>query len=319
MIKLSQNISLTKESLKYLKDLKENAEKYQVIISTINDATIIDCGINVEGSISAGLLFTKISLGGIAKVNIDFPAEKSIPMIAMRVETSHPVLATIGCQAASWNINKGDFFGMACGPGRAVAQKPSKSYKLINYKDEATQAILCIESDKLPTNEVIEYLADKCKVEKKNLTLLMIKTSCLIEYLQMAARAIELGVFKLVEQLGYPHERILHAIGTGIVPPLSIDDNLSNDRVNNGLIYGTRLYLIIKSDVEDDLDELVKQIPSASSPTFGRKFLELFNEAGGDFSKMDLNLLAPSEVILNDVRTGKIYQAGKIDLSFIVD
>ncbi len=103
------------------------------------------------------------------------------------------------------------------------------------------------------------------------------------------------------------------------IAPLSIDDDLSNDRVNNALIYGTRLYLIIKSDVEDNLDELVKQIPSTSSHSYGRKFLELFKEADGDFSKMDLNLLAPSEVILNDVRTGKLYQAGKIDMSFIMD
>ena len=316
---MNQNISLTEESMKYLDELIQNPDKYQVKISEVNDATIIDCGIESEGSISAGLLFTKISLGGITKVNLDFPGDEKNPLMTMRVETSHPVLATIGCQAASWNINKDDFFGMACGPGRAVAQKPSKSYKLINYKDEAKQAVLCIEADKLPTDKVIDYLAEKCKVAKNDLTILMIKTNCIVEYLQMAARAIELGVFKLVEQLGYPQERILHAVGTGVVAPMTNDIDLSNDRVNNALIYGTRLYLIINSAETDNLNELVKQIPSASSPSFGRKFLELFTEANGDFSKFDLNLLAPSEVILNDIRTGKIYKAGKMDLSFIIE
>jgi len=313
-----KEISLTKESLSYVDDLEKNFEKYQVKIQKINKATIIDCGIEAKGSVAAGLLFIKISLGGLASVSLDYPVvENDHTMIAVSVETSYPVLATLGCQAASWNINKGDFFGMACGPGRALAQKPSKIYKLLEYKDSSEIAILCIESNKLPTPEVIDYLAEKCKVEKGNLKILMIKTNCLVEYLQMAARAIELGVFRLVEQLGFSKEKVQHAIGSGLVPPISDDEDQSNDRVNNGLIYGTRLYLVVKSDPEDNLEEIVEKIPSSSSPSYGKGFLELFEAAGKDFAKMDLSVLAPSEVIINDVRTGKLYQKGKVNVNYL--
>jgi methenyltetrahydromethanopterin cyclohydrolase len=123
----------------------------------------------------------------------------------------------------------------------------------------------------------------------------------------------------LVEQLGYPKERILHAVGTGIIPPMSRDNELSNDRVNNALIYGTKLYLIVKSEQDDNLSELIKKIPSKSSPSYGKKFLELFNEAGKDFAKFDLTLLAPTEIIVNDIRTGKIYHDGKINLELLMD
>ncbi|MFW9923768.1 MAG: methenyltetrahydromethanopterin cyclohydrolase [Candidatus Thorarchaeota archaeon] len=314
------NISLAKESMKHLEDLIENAPKYQVEITTVNHATIIDCGIEVPGSIAAGMLFTKICLGGLAKVNLDFPEKQdSMPFLTMRVESSFPVLAALGCQAASWNIKVDDFFGMACGPGRALAQKPSKIYKLLEYKDESEKAIICMESDKLPSDEVIEYLADKCNIDKNNLFILMIKTNCLVEYMQMAARSIELGIFKLVEQLNFSKEKILHAIGTGIIPPLSDDIEESNDRVNNGLIYGTKLYLIIKSDSNDNMDELIKKLPSNSSKSYGRKFLELFKEAGQDFANFDLSLLAPSVVIINDLRTGKIYHEGKVNLGKILE
>ncbi|NHK31827.1 MAG: methenyltetrahydromethanopterin cyclohydrolase [Asgard group archaeon] len=314
-----ENISLTKGAMPFVKKLMDNATKYGINVLKINDATIIDCGIEAKGSIDAGILFSKISLGGLAKVQLQFPKiNDEISLLQVQVSTSYPVLATIGCQAASWNISKGDFFGMVCGPGRALAQKPTKSYKLLDYKEESDKAILCIESDKLPSDKIIDYLADKCQVEKKEIIILMIKTACLVEYIQMAARAIELGVFRLVEQLGYPKERILHAVGIGIVPPLSKDNDVSNDRVNNGLIYGTKLFLIIESQEDDNLTDLILKIPSKSSSSFGKLFIEVFNEAGKDFANFDLTLLAPTEIIINDIRTGKIYYEGKIQPDKII-
>ncbi len=312
-------ISLAKEAIPLVEKLIKHAVKLKVQIKKIDEATIIDCGINVEGSFSAGLLFTKISLGGLADVQLNLSETEDNSLLTVQVDTSYPVLSTLGCQAASWNINKNDFFGMACGPGRALAQKPSKIYKQLDYKDESEKAILCIESDKLPSEDVIQYLAEKCQVEKKNLYILMIKTSCLVEYVQMAARAVELGMFKLVEQLKYPKERILHAVGTGIIPPMSQDTDISNDRVNNALIYGTKLYLVVESENDDNLSELIKKLPSRSSPSYGKKFLDLFNEAGHDFAKFDLTLLAPTEIIVNDIRTGKIYHEGKINLKLLLD
>ncbi|NHJ47043.1 MAG: methenyltetrahydromethanopterin cyclohydrolase [Asgard group archaeon] len=314
-----ENFSLTDGALPFVKKLVDNAEKLGVKVSKINGATIIDCGIETEGSIQAGLLFTKISLGGLAKVQLHFPSiGEDHSLLQVQVSTSHPVLASLGCQAASWNISKGDFFGMTCGPGRALAQKPSKVYKLLDYKEQHEKAILCIESDKLPSDKIIEYIAEKCQVEKKGLILLMIKTACLVEYIQMAARAIELGVFRLVEQLGYPKEQILHAVGSGFIPPLSMDTEISNDRVNNGLIYGTKLYLIVKSSPDDNLVDLIPKIPSKSSSSYGKRFIDVFNEAGQDFANFDLTLLAPTEVIINDIRTGKIYREGSLEIEKLI-
>ncbi|MHA1211687.1 MAG: methenyltetrahydromethanopterin cyclohydrolase [Candidatus Heimdallarchaeota archaeon] len=314
------NISLTDGAKPFVQELLDNAEKLKVAILKINEATVIDCGINVEGSIEAGLLFANISLGGLAKVTPIYPKEgDETSYMSIQIVTEQPVLATLGCQAASWNINKGEFFGMACGPGRALARKPSKIFKLIEYAEEHKEAILCIESDVLPPDKVIEYLAEKCNVEKTNLILIMIKTECIVEYIQMAARAVELGTFRLVEQLGYPKERILHADGTGIVAPFSEDKEISNDRINNALIYGTKLELIVKSEPDDNLTELISQIPSKFSKQFGKKFIDVFNEAGQNFANMDLSLLAPTEISITDKSTDKSYSEGKLDKVLLKD
>jgi methenyltetrahydromethanopterin cyclohydrolase len=312
-----EKISLTKEALPFLRKILDNSDRLNVVVSEQNGAKIIDCGLNTIGSIEAGILFTKISLGGLATVSVGYDNNSSFTAPTVQVTTAHPVLATLGCQAASWNINKKGFFGMACGPGRALAQKPSRSYKLLNYQDNNSKGIICLEADKMPTDEVIDYLAEKCSVNKENLFLLLIKTNCLVEFVQMAARAIELGIFRLVEQLGYAKEKVLHAIGTGIIPSVSDNKEIANDRVNNGLIYGTRLHLSIRSDPEDDLTELLPKVPSNASSSYGKRFQILFEEAGKDFANFDLTLLAPSELVVNDFRTGKKYHYGKIDTQFL--
>ena len=313
-----KNISLAKNTLPLIKDMINNFEKFKINVLEVSKATIIDCGLTSQGSIIAGLSFTKIALGGLADVQLTLPLNgNNDRLMTVQVSTSFPTLATLGCQAASWNVNIKDFSAMVCGPGRALAQKPSKIYKLLNYKDESDIAIFCMEANQIPSEEVITYFAEKCAVKKENLILLVIKTNCLVEYIQMASRAIEIGVFKLVELLNFPFDQILHAVGLGIVSPITNDIDNSNDRVNNALIYGTKLFLVVQSTPRDNLDKLIKEIPSKSSSWYGQKFLNLFSRVNRDFSKFDLKLLAPSEIVVNDIRTGKIYQEGKIDLQFI--
>jgi len=315
---MMERISLNEQVLPFVEELLENRQQLKVKVLTINEATVIDCGLEVEGSIEAGLLFTQITLGGLARVQLLLPAEgEEAPLLKMQVTTSHPVLATLGCQAASWNINKKGFFGMASGPGRILAQKPSKVFELIEFREESQKAVLCIETSTYPPDEVIDYLAKKCRVKNENLFLLLVKTASLVEYLQMAARAVELGMFRLVEQLKYPKERIRHAVGVGIIPPVIAEEEASNDRINNALIYGTQLYLIIQSEPSDDLAALSMQMISKASKNYGKRFLEAFKEAGESFEQFDLSLLAPTEVIINDCRTGQLHHAGKLQLDML--
>jgi len=57
----------------------------------------------------------------------------------------------------------------------------------------------------------------------------------------------------------------------------------------------------------------VEKAPSQASEAYGKPFLEIFKEANYDFYKIDPNLFAPAIIIVNNVKTGKTFKAGKIN------
>jgi len=71
------------------------------------------------------------------------------------------------------------------------------------------------------------------------------------------------------------------------------------------------------------LEEIVKQAPSSASKMLQEarrlaqknpRFLDIFKEAGFDFYKIDSNIFAPAVVAINNMRTGKTFRAGTLDI-----
>ena len=56
---------------------------------------------------------------------------------------------------------------------------------------------------------------------------------------------------------------------------------------------------------------------SGHSPHSTKSFIEIFNEAGHDFYKIDPELFAPAVIIVYNVKTGKTIRAGKINLDIL--
>ena len=84
---------------------------------------IIDAGINVTGSIEAGLKISEICLGGLGQVRI-FPSPKiNISSYSISVHSSKPVLACLGSQYAGWSLSHENFFSLGSGPIRSIVQK----------------------------------------------------------------------------------------------------------------------------------------------------------------------------------------------------
>lgn len=65
--------------------------------------------------------------------------------------------------------------------------------------------------------------------------------------------------------------------------------------------------------VKTGLHKLKKQAPSKAAKSYGEPFLQIFKEADHDFYKIHPNLFVPAVLIINNVRTGKILKAGKIN------
>ena len=53
-----------------------------------------------------------------------------------------------------------------------------------------------------------------------------------------------------------------------------------------------------------------EDVPSSSSRDYGLPFLETFEKYEHDFYKIDPKLFSPAAIVINNVRTGNIFQAG---------
>lgn len=309
----SMNIAAKKIADKMIEDSERlKLESFKLS----NGATVIDCGVNVKGSIKGGELFTKVCLGGISDVGISIPGDLSdiIALPAVKVKTDFPALSTIGSQKAGWKIEVDDYFAMGSGPAQAHKDKDAEIYKLTEYVEESDIAVITIEADELPNEKVAEYIANECNVKTENVTILVAPTSSLVGSIQISGRAVETGTYKMMNTMDFDITRISYAAGITPITPVDPDHLKAMGKTNDAVIFGGRTYYYIESEEDESLEELAKNLPSSASKTYGKKFIDLLKDADFDFYKLPKDVFAPAEVIVNDMRTGEIFHTGFIDL-----
>ncbi len=270
------------------------------------EATIIDCGIEAEGSFEAGKLFSEACLGGLGKVEIIPQDFGEFSALSVAVDVKKPAIACLASQKAGWQIKVNDFFAMGSGPARALAKKPKETFEKLEYDEESDVAIIALETNRYPNKDAIENIANACNVDIDDLYILVARTSSIVGSVQISARVVETALFKL-DLLGYDTRKIIHAYGTAPIAPLIGDDAKMMGITNDMIIYGSRVYLFGEIDIDVD------KIPSTSSPNYGKPFLEIFKEANYDFYKINPEIFAPAEVYYNDVKNKKFYKAGYIN------
>ena len=97
-------------------------------------------------------------------------------------------------------------------------------------------------------------------------------------------------------------------------------------RTNDSILYGGVTNYTLEYEDELKLENIVKQAPSSSSKMLQEarklaeknpRFLEIFEEAGFDFYKIDPNVFAPAVVVVNNIKTGKTFRAGSLDTDLL--
>lgn len=313
-------VSVNLEAKKTVDVMIEKADEINIEVSKLsNGTTILDCGVNVYGSFKAGELYTKVCLGGLAEVGISIPGDLSetFALPAVKTKTNFPAIATLGSQKAGWSVSVGDFFALGSGPARALCLKPAETYEEIGYKDDADIAILTLESDVLPTEEVAEYIAKECKVDTKDVYLLVAPTSSLVGSIQISGRCAENGTYKMLEALHFDVNKVKLAAAIAPIAPIDPDGLKAMGKTNDAVLFGGRVYYYIESDEDDDIADLAAKLPSSAADGYGKPFFEVFKEAEFDFYKIDKGMFAPAEVIINDLRTGKVYNTGFINVDLL--
>ncbi len=302
-------LSLNRRALEIVESLAARAGEARVAVSDIEGGgRFVDCGIEVKGSLAAGLDLARVCLGGLAQVDL-VPGDvrgTAIPLVS--VATDHPVQACLASQYAGWALKDGKFFAMGSGPMRAAAGAEA-IFDVIGFREDAPDVVGVLETRKKPTAAIVAKIAAACRVEPARVTLMAAPTASLAGGMQIAARSVETAIHKLAE-LKFDLKRIVSAHGSAPLPPVSGSDLAAIGRTNDAILYGARVVLYLTGD-DVSLAQVGPRVPSSASRDFGEPFATIFARYDHDFYKVDPLLFSPAQVVLQNMDTGTTLVFGR--------
>jgi methenyltetrahydromethanopterin cyclohydrolase len=309
MDKLSVNQLAWKKAQKLL----SNPQLYGVAVTKSSaGATIIDAGVKAPGGFAAGKILTELCLGGAGKAELGYKSYGELDFPSVTITSDYPAVAMLGSQFAGWRIKDGDNIAIGSGPIRAIALKPKETYEEIGYTDQSDKAVICLESNVLPSDVLFEKVIKNTNLPAENIIAVVAPTASVAGLTQVAGRVVEVGIHKL-HTLGLDPKCIRYAMGYAPIPPVGPDFEVAMARTNDVILYGGTVYLTVDFDDEAKLQKLVNDAPSINSKDYGKPFLQIFLNADKDFYKIDTGLFAPAVLMINNAKTGRTFKAGKIN------
>ena len=300
-----------------LEKLVEKSALYKVKVEmTSHGTTIVDAGIEAEGGFQAGRLITEICLGGLGKTRLSFRKYDDLALQSIFVRTNHPAVAALGSQFAGWRLSDEGYSAIGSGPARALALKPKELYEEIRYKDESDKAVIVLETEKSPPLRLIDHIAEDCNIQAAKLAVILTPTTSSAGSTQIAGRIVETGLHKL-RRLGLDPKKVQSAWGYAPIAPVHPKFAKAMGRTNDAILYGgTSSYTVDYGD-EEKLKEIVEKAPSSASSAYGKTFYDIFKDSGYDFYRIDPDLFAPATIIINNVRTGRRFKNGKVNVQML--
>ena len=302
----------------------QNKEIYNAEIFNLdNGSTLLDM---TKASWIGGKLVGEICMGGLGTVELSSYNLDGHYIPSVNVYTSEPIISCMASQLAGWNVKlkkevekegqmkkKVIFQSLGSGPARAKS-KVEKIFEELDYTDDSNCAVIVFETPKLPNEEVMDIVANKCRVDPNNTYAVCAPTACLTGSIQVAARIVETGIHKLHE-IKFPIDVINDGYGTTTIAPIAKDDLGAMGRTNDSIsAAGLTYYTInVENDKEEELFELLKKAPASTSPSYGKPFLETFKAANYNFYDIDPGLFAPAKYTITNIKTGNSLTVGKVN------
>ncbi len=305
-------LSINRLAYELVKEFIELPEFYGVTVEKLPcGTTVIDTGLEAPGGYEAGLLTTRIAMGGAGSANLGYADFGGLKLPTVVVATDHPAIALFGAQLAGWRIKPEGYTADTSGPARALALKPKKVYQKIEYKDEADVAVLLLETEEKPPDSAGTYVAEKCGVEPENVYLVLTSTTSLAGMVQISGRIVETGLFRL-DVLGLDLKKVRYAAGYAPVMPVHVDHGLAMGRAEDALTYGGVTNYVVDEE-EDVLRELAEKAPSTNCKDYGKTSYEIYKAADFDFTQVDPALFAPAVITMTCAKTGATFTRGEIN------
>lgn len=270
-----------------------------------NGTTVIDAGIEVEGSYEAGKYYSEICLGGLGSVDFTTGKRPQVQVVA-----DHAPIACMASQYAGWSIEVEDYFAMGAGPARALC-RVEDLFEELDYEDDSDVAVLTMETSEFPNVQVADYIADECEVDSENLYLVVAPTASIVGSIQISARVVETGLHKL-HYLEFDVNDIVSGSGSAPIAPVAESDLQAMGRTNDCTLYGGRTFYFVETE-DSEIEEIIDEVPSSASEDYGQPFIRTFEEYDYDFFKIDDKLFSPARIVMNNMETGSTYEAGSVN------
>ncbi|RPI82854.1 MAG: methenyltetrahydromethanopterin cyclohydrolase, partial [Chloroflexi bacterium] len=266
-------------------------------------------GVETNAGVQSGLRLAKISTAGLARVHYHLGDLFGNPWPYVETSCDQPYIGCYISQAANWQVDEEGARGMGSGP--ACIKALAEIFNAEGFSDPSDCAVLLLETNQLPNEQSRRRLAEVCGVRPDYFVLLAARTSSLAGSVQIASRSVETALHKL-HQSEFDLKNIQSAVGVCPVAPPSGSDLVSMGKTNDVMLFGARVWLVVDNVNEAKLEKVIQQVPSSTSPAYGRPFLDILKESSG-FYNIDPGLFAPAEVLCVHASSGKTFSAGKVD------
>ncbi|MEM3755298.1 MAG: methenyltetrahydromethanopterin cyclohydrolase, partial [Candidatus Bathyarchaeia archaeon] len=186
-------ISVNKLAFELVKKLIKNHKALGLKIIKLQDGSkVIDAGVKTLGSLEAGVIISRISLGGLAKVFVLPSSYNEVTFLSTYVSTDNPSIAIFGSQLPLLSLLKiEDYSAIVSGPGKTLIKEPDprskELFKKIQYKDKSKMAIFILQTDIIPDERISKYLAKQCRISPKNLYLIITPTNSIVGSIQVSS------------------------------------------------------------------------------------------------------------------------------------
>ncbi|MEF8937441.1 MAG: methenyltetrahydromethanopterin cyclohydrolase [Halovenus sp.] len=304
--------SLNRMATELIDEAIDFADELAIEVHTLSeDTAVLDFGVENPGALEAGLLLTEIQTAGMATVQTRMDTVAGAPLSHVELSTDQPALALLCAGKAGWELSVDGFEGLGSGPARALVAEEG-IFEQIQYHEESDFAVLALESETLPGDEVASEVAQRANVPESGVFLPTYASASITGSVVGASRAAELAVYRLFE-LGYDPMDVLTVSGSAPVAPVADGELAAMAATNDAVAYGGEVHLTVEEPF-DRFDE----IASTATEQHGRPFGEIFEAVDYDYSELDRSLFAPASVTI-DVVGGDTHVVGETDEDLLAE
>jgi methenyltetrahydromethanopterin cyclohydrolase len=308
--------SLNQKAMEIIGPILNDPQRYGAkLVRTPGGATIVDIGNQAPGSWQGAKRFVEASFGGLAEVTFGRMVIKDLDVPSVEVAVDDPMLAVVACQVGAMRLGEGAFAALGSGPARAKARADRWAQRVL-YEDPSPLALIQIQMPGLPSEEILQEVADACRIPLANLTAMVAPTASLVGSVQVASRAFEQCIVALARNTSFDITSILRAQAVAPIAPVIDDELWAMGRTNDCLVYGGSSSLWVRHSNDDEIRRTAESLPFSVSAGdyYGKGYREIFDAYGRSIYNIPAHLDGPAMVAMTNQSTGSVFKAGEINL-----